>query len=138
MDFIDKTNDLFPHIFSEVTTSPTLWAGTNSGQVLAFVLTFSKNEEKRKEDKVEVIFVQYFCKNSFNSSLIKFSKHLKNYVHTTYFQLQVTLGKEVQLKHRAPVLAIQILDGSCIPVTSMSQSGMYKYISICSRTTDSQ
>ena len=85
--FIDKFNDLFPHIFSEVTTSPTLWAGTNSGQVLAFVLTFSKNEEKRKEDKVEVIFVQYFCKNSFNSSLIEFSKHLKNYVHTTYFQL---------------------------------------------------
>ena len=41
----------------------------------------------------------------------------------------MTLGKEVQLKHRAPVLAIQILDGSCIPVTSMSQSGMYKYIS---------
>ena len=37
----------------------------------------------------------------------------------------MTLGKEVQLKHRAPVLAIQILDGSCIPVTSMSQSGMY-------------
>ena len=52
----------FSHIVSEVTTSPTLWAGTNSGQVLAFVLTFSKNEEKRKEDKVEVIFLQYFWK----------------------------------------------------------------------------
>jgi len=75
------------YLVNQVTTSPTLWAGTNSGQVMAFVLTFSKNEEKRKEDKVEV-----------------------------------TLGKEVQLKHRAPVLAIQILDGSCIPVTSMSQS----------------
>ena len=42
----------------------------------------------------------------------------------------MTLGKEVQLKHRAPVLAIQILDGSCIPVTSMSQSGMYKLVEI--------
>ena len=49
---------IFSHIFSEVTTSPTLWAGTNSGQILAFILTFSKNEDKRKEDKVEVSVIQ--------------------------------------------------------------------------------
>ena len=65
-------------MYSEVTTSPTLWAGTNSGQVLAFVLTFSKNEEKRKEDKVEVSFVQYFWK--IHLTFIKFSKHFKNYL----------------------------------------------------------
>merc|ERR1712223_1426124 len=75
------------YIVNQVTTSPTLWAGTNSGQVLVFVLTIPEGEEKRKEDKVEV-----------------------------------TLGKEIQLKHRAPVLAIQILDASCVPVTSTSQS----------------
>lgn len=28
------------------------------------------------------------------------------------------LGKEIQLKHRAPVLTIQVLDGTCQPVTS--------------------
>ena len=67
--------------FVEVSTSPTLWAGTNSGQVLVFVLEIPEGEEKRKEDKVGV-----------------------------------TLGKEIQLKHRAPVLGIQILDASCVPV----------------------
>ena len=72
---------------AEVTTSPTLWAGTNSGQILVFVISIPKDEEKRKDDKVEV-----------------------------------NLGKEIQLRHRAPVLAIQVLDGSCIPVTSTSQS----------------
>ena len=54
---------------------------------MVFVISIPKDEEKRKDDKVEV-----------------------------------NLGKEIQLRHRAPVLAIQVLDGSCIPVTSTSQS----------------
>jgi len=74
-------------IVNQVSPSPTIWAGTNSGQVLVFVLEIPEGEEKRKEDKVGV-----------------------------------TLGKEIQLKHRAPVLGIQILDASCVPVTSTSQS----------------
>merc|ERR1712223_339296 len=74
-------------IVNQVSTSPTLWAGTNSGQVLVFVLEIPEGEEKRKEDKVGV-----------------------------------TLGKEIQLKHRAPVLGIQVLDATCVPVTSTSQS----------------
>lgn len=66
-------------------TSPTLWAGTNSGQILVFLLSrvSSKDAEKRKEEKVTAL-----------------------------------LGKEIQLKHRAPVLTIQVLDGACGPVTS--------------------
>lgn len=65
------------------TTSPTLWAGTNSGQVLVLLLTLPSSE-KRQEDKVTAI-----------------------------------LGKEIQLKHRAPVLTIQVLDQAGLPnVTS--------------------
>ena len=70
-------------MFSETSTSPTLWAGTNSGQVLVFLLTLPKSN--RQEDKVNAI-----------------------------------LGKEIQLKHRAPVLTIQVLDSQCLPVSVSS------------------
>ena len=60
-------------IFIATTTSPTLWAGTNSGQILVFLLTIPSGEEKRKDDKVTSI-----------------------------------LGKEIQMRHRAPVLTIQV------------------------------
>merc|ERR550532_2872568 len=70
-------------IANPTTTSPTLWAGTNSGQVLVLLLTLPSSE-KRQEDKVTAI-----------------------------------LGKEIQLKHRAPVLTIQVLDQAGLPnVTS--------------------
>jgi len=70
------------------TTSPTLWAGTNSGQVLVFLLTIpAKSGEKRKEDKISCV-----------------------------------LGKEIQLKHRAPVISIQVLDSKGFPLTNCKES----------------
>ena len=74
--------------FTATTTSPTLWAGTNSGQVMVFLLTIPANvEDKRKEDKVTCI-----------------------------------LGKEIQLKHRAPVISIQVLDVRGFPLTDCKEA----------------
>ena len=75
--------------FSATTTSPTIWAGTNSGQVLVFLLTIPTGEEKRKDEKVTA-----------------------------------TLAKEIQMKHRAPVLTIQVLDQSGMP--GVSSEGPHK------------
>ena len=61
-------------------TSPSLWVGTNSGQVLVFLLTITP-EEKRKTDKVTLL-----------------------------------LAKEIQLKHRAPVIDIVVYDSGGLPV----------------------
>ena len=59
---------------SAQTISATLWAGTNTGQVLIFLLNIPNTEEKRKNDKVSAM-----------------------------------LAKEIQLKHKAPVLCVQVL-----------------------------
>jgi len=71
-------------------TTATLWAGTNSGNVLVFTITLPK-ENKRKE-------VDILCQ----------------------------LGKEIQLKHRAPVVNIVLLDGigSPIPIPGEVESGL--------------
>merc|ERR1711963_206936 len=69
-------------------TSPTLWAGTNSGQILIFLLTIpAKDSEKRKEEKLSCI-----------------------------------LGKEIQLKHRAPVISIQVLDVRGFPLVDCKEA----------------
>ena len=61
-------------VISAQTISATLWAGTNTGQVLIFLLNIPNTEEKRKNDKVSAM-----------------------------------LAKEIQLKHKAPVLCVQVL-----------------------------
>jgi len=68
------------YIANPMTMSATLWAGTNTGQVLVFVLTITPSD-KRNKDKVTAV-----------------------------------LGKEIQLRHRAPVIDMTVLDmgGLCI------------------------
>lgn len=73
-------------ITGPTTTSPTLWAGTNSGQVLIFLLNITP-EDQRKNDKITAV-----------------------------------LAKEIQLKHRAPVIDIVVFDSGGLPVAGGSQS----------------
>ena len=68
------------YIANASSTSPTLWAGTNTGQVLVFLLTITP-EDKRKNDKITAV-----------------------------------LAKEIQLKHRAPVIDIVVYDSGGLPV----------------------
>merc|ERR1719483_634014 len=68
------------YIANSVNMSPTLWAGTNTGQVLVFLLTITPTD-KRKNDKVTAV-----------------------------------LAKEIQLKHRAPVIDIEVQDAGGLPV----------------------
>lgn len=68
------------YIANTLGVSPTLWAGTNSGQVLVFLLTVTP-VDKRKNDKITAV-----------------------------------LAKEVQLKHRAPVIDIEVHDAGGLPV----------------------
>jgi len=68
------------YIANPASTSPTVWAGTNSGQVLVFLLTITP-EEKRKNDKITAV-----------------------------------LAKEIQLKHRAPVIDIVVYDSGGLPI----------------------
>ena len=68
-----------------------MWAGTNSGQILVFLLTIPSGEEKRKEDKVTAL-----------------------------------LGKEIQMRHRAPVLTIQVLDQNGLP--DLTSEGPHKVL----------
>ena len=66
--------------------SPTLWAGTNTGQVLVFMLTITP-VDKRKNDKITAV-----------------------------------LAKEIQLKHRAPVIDIEVHDAGGLPVSGNQPS----------------
>lgn len=68
------------YIATPTSTSPTLWAGTTSGQVLVFLLNITP-EDKRKNDKITAV-----------------------------------LAKEIQLKHRAPVIDIVVYDSGGLPV----------------------
>jgi lethal(2) giant larvae protein len=59
-----------------------LWAGTNSGQILVFLLNIPVGgAEKRNTEKVSAM-----------------------------------LAKEIQLKHKAPVINIQVVDNHGVPV----------------------
>lgn len=69
------------YIANPTSTSPTVWVGTSSGQVLVFLLTITP-EDKRKNDKITAV-----------------------------------LAKEIQLKHRAPVIDIVVYDSGGLPVT---------------------
>jgi len=69
------------YIANSVNMSPTLWAGTNTGQVLVFMLTITPTD-KRKNDKITAV-----------------------------------LAKEIQLKHRAPVIDIEVHDAGGLPVS---------------------
>ena len=55
------------------TISATLWAGTNSGQILVFLINIAEDGEKRKTEKASAM-----------------------------------LAKEIQLRHKAPVISIQV------------------------------
>ena len=68
------------YIANTMNMSPTLWAGTNTGQVLVFLLTITPTD-KRKNDKITAV-----------------------------------LAKEIQLKHRAPVIDIEVHDAGGLPV----------------------
>ena len=69
-------------MFSAQTISSTLWAGTNSGQILVFLLNIPVGgAEKRNSEKVSAM-----------------------------------LAKEIQLKHKAPVINIQVVDNHGCPV----------------------
>ena len=68
------------YIANTMNMSPTLWAGTNTGQVLVFLLTITP-VDKRKNDKITAV-----------------------------------LAKEIQLKHRAPVIDIEVHDAGGLPV----------------------
>jgi len=73
------------YIAGPTSTSPTLWAGTNSGQVFVFLLNITA-EDKRKNDKITAV-----------------------------------LAKEIQLKHRAPVIDIVVYDSGGLPVFDMKK-----------------
>jgi lethal(2) giant larvae protein len=60
---------------SATSPSATLWAGTNTGQILVFLLSIASGEKRKKEKATGM------------------------------------LAKEIQLKHRAPVIAIEVVDG---------------------------
>ena len=79
------------YIAGPASTSPTLWAGTNSGQVLVFLLTITP-EDKRKNDKITAV-----------------------------------LAKEIQLKHRAPVIDIVVYDAVGLPVKGKKDLYTYCY-----------
>jgi len=74
------------YIASSMGVSPSLWAGTNSGQVLVFLLTITPRD-KRKNDKITAV-----------------------------------LAKEIQLKHRAPVIDIEVQDAGGLPVSGSQPS----------------
>lgn len=69
-----------PSHLAAATLSHTLWAGTNSGQILVFLLHVPAGD-KRASDKASTI-----------------------------------LAKEIQLKHRAPVISIDVIDAAGLPV----------------------
>lgn len=85
-------------------TIPTLWAGTNNGTVFAFTISVPPTS-RRSEDNVCIalitirIFPQHKCIEMF-----------------CCFQVTCQLAKEIQLKHRAPVIGITVLDGSSVPL----------------------
>merc|ERR1719228_1764688 len=74
------------YIANTISVSPTLWAGTNTGQVLVFLLTITP-VDKRKNDKITAV-----------------------------------LAKEIQLKHRAPVIDIEVHDAGGLPVSGNQPS----------------
>ena len=74
------------YIANNMNMSPTLWAGTNTGQVLVFLLTITP-VDKRKNDKITAV-----------------------------------LAKEIQLKHRAPVIDIEVHDAGGLPVSGSQPS----------------
>ena len=74
------------YIANTMNMSPTLWAGTNTGQVLVFLLTITP-VDKRKNDKITAV-----------------------------------LAKEIQLKHRAPVIDIEVHDAGGLPVSGPQAS----------------
>ncbi|XP_071745331.1 lethal(2) giant larvae protein isoform X2 [Lepeophtheirus salmonis] len=84
------------YIANGTTLSPTLWAGTNSGQILIFMLTLPKNRKDAKE------------------------------------KASTLLAKEIQLKHRAPVIDIQVLDSSGLPITDESDESIPHRVLIAS------
>jgi len=73
----------FAHTFiaNPQTISATLWAGTNSGQILVFLINIAEDGEKRKTEKASAM-----------------------------------LAKEIQLRHKAPVISIQVLDAGGVPI----------------------
>ena len=71
---ISGISKLFLYLCAAQTISATLWAGTNSGQILIFLLNIPIGEEKRKTDKASAM-----------------------------------LAKEIQLKHKAPVISVQVI-----------------------------
>lgn len=75
------------YILVAQTLSATLWAGTNSGQILVFLITLPGGEKR----------------SSVKSSAM--------------------LGKEIQLKHKAPVIAIEVLDAGGVPVQESVTDG---------------
>lgn len=68
-------------ILHSAATTPTLWAGTNSGAIFVYTLAFPPID-KRDSDPV-----------------------------------QCTLGKEIHLKHKAPVISIHIIDARGYPIS---------------------
>ena len=74
------------YIANTMNMSPTLWLGTNTGQVLVFLLTITP-VDKRKNDKITAV-----------------------------------LAKEIQLKHRAPVIDIEVHDAGGLPVSGSQPS----------------
>ncbi len=68
------------------TLSNTLWAGTNSGQILVFLITVPAAEKRESGEKASAI-----------------------------------LGKEIQLKHRAPVIDIRVIDAGGVPVNEAEE-----------------
>nr|CAG4638231.1 EOG090X00I4 [Cyclestheria hislopi] len=73
------------YLVSQSSTTPTLWAGTNSGSIFVFSLTLPL-EDKRNSDAVVA-----------------------------------QLAKEIQLKHKAPVISIDIIDSACASLADISQ-----------------
>ncbi len=71
----------FSFNYAAQTLSHTLWAGTNSGQILVFLLTLPNAEKRQSGEKATAV-----------------------------------LAKEIQLKHRAPVIDIRVLDAGGSPV----------------------
>ena len=98
MCILDRSEAFFPCLipsldhailaYSATALSDTLWAGTNNGQILVFLLEIPEIGKRTAEKPAKV---------------------------------SAMLGKEIQLKHKAPVISIDVLDAGGLPVKNSGE-----------------
>lgn len=94
----------FDFFFAGQTLTPSLWAGTNNGSVYIFTMNIPGGA-KRKNEKV---YAQLGNKKDHLEQIFTYGRAYDQYLCNNL----LFLGKEIQLKHRAPVVSIAIIDGA--------------------------